>query len=51
LVIEFAKIGGLTSYANIFPSFYRKYLIFLALNFNPARFDYSTTKFTSTKKT
>gem|GEM_PF-2737820 len=51
LVIEFAKIGGLTSYANIFPSFYRKYLIFLALNFNPARFDYSTTKFTSTKET
>jgi hypothetical protein len=36
LVIEFAKIGGLTSYANIFPSFYRKYLIFLTLNFNKA---------------
>jgi len=33
LVIESAKIVALTSYANIFPSFYRKYLIFQGLNF------------------
>ena len=51
LVIEFAKIGGLTSYANIFPSFYRKYLIFLTLNFRRARLGCSTAKFTSTKGT